>query len=237
MQHADRPERPASAVVALWIPLVHAALLVTVLLVLVWFGVGSPWGPSLAYADTRPPAASLQLEEEDAQAEQVLPPVPVPPREEWRLSGEMLRVLDYVARRYRVSALALEPVFAAAEQTARRVGIDPLLIVAVIAIESSFNPLAESQAGAQGLMQVIPRFHQDKFDAARGENALFDPLLNVQVGTRVLLEGLHRFGTLEHALQYYAGALNDPAAAYANKVFEMKRGLMSAAGRMEGSDA
>ncbi len=147
------------------------------------------------------------------------------------LSAEMARVRDYIARRYRVSSLALEPVLLAAEDSARSVGIDPLLVVAVIAVESSFNPFAESHVGAQGLMQVIPRFHMDKIGEDAGEDALFDPALNVRVGTLVIDEGLRRFGSLKAALQYYGGARNDATAAYYRRVMAMKQRLVTAAGR------
>lgn len=147
------------------------------------------------------------------------------------LSPEMQKVRDFVSRRYRVSDRALEPVLAAAESSGRKHGVDPLLIVAVMAIESSFNPFAESNMGAQGLMQVIPRFHLDKIGHDADEDALFDPLLNVHVGTLVLREGLQRFGSLQRALQYYGGALRDPNASYANKVLAMKRRLVIIAGR------
>ncbi|KON82037.1 transglycosylase SLT domain-containing protein [Azoarcus sp. PA01] len=147
------------------------------------------------------------------------------------LSSEMRRVRDYVARRYKVPTTMLEPVLAAAEHHGRTSGIDPLLIVAMMAIESSFNPLAVSSMGAQGLMQVIPRFHMDKIGDVDRKNPLFDPQLNVRVGTQVLAEGLRRFGSLQAALQYYGGARSDPQARYANKVLAMKKRLISAAGR------
>ena len=146
-----------------------------------------------------------------------------------QLSDEMERVRDWVAQRYRVSSVALEPVLATAEATAREAGLDPLLIVAMMAIESSFNPMAESHAGAQGLMQVIPRWHMDKIGDDAPEDALFDPVFNVQVGTQVLVEGLQRYGTLQAALQYYGGARNDPEARYTKRVLSMKARLASAA--------
>lgn len=145
------------------------------------------------------------------------------------LSEEMQRVRDWVSRRYRVSSVALEPVLAVAEESAKDAGLDPLLIVAMMAIESSFNPMAESNAGAQGLMQVIPRWHMDKIGEDAPEDILFDPLVNVQVGTKVLVEGLQRYGTLQAALQYYGGARKDPEARYSKRVMAMKRQLASAA--------
>ncbi|NMG15915.1 transglycosylase SLT domain-containing protein [Aromatoleum bremense] len=152
------------------------------------------------------------------------------------LSSEMRRVRDYVARRYKVPTTMLEPVLVAAEHHGRTSGIDPLLIVAMVAIESSFNPVAVSSMGAQGLMQVIPRFHMDKIGDVDRKNPLFDPQLNVRVGTQVLAEGLRRFGSLQAALQYYGGARSDPQARYANKVLAMKRRLVVAAGRGTGTD-
>jgi soluble lytic murein transglycosylase-like protein len=104
-------------------------------------------------------------------------------------------------------------------------------------VESSFNPFAESQLGAQGLMQVMPRFHMDKIGSEAGADALFDPQLNIKVGTEILRDGLRRFGDLEAALQYYGGALDDPAAAYAQKVLSIKDRLAGAARRAGTSSA
>jgi hypothetical protein len=211
--------------------LVHGSALIAGLFALVWLGAGYLEHESVGFIDTgmiEAHAATLEV-----PTPTVAPAVEAPVG----LSAEMQRVRDYVARRYRVSTRALEPVLVAAEQSGRSLGIDPMLIVAVMAIESSFNPFAESQLGAQGLMQVIPRFHMDKIGDDQGDDALFDPLLNIQVGTRVLVEGLQRFGSMQEALQYYGGARSDPNATYANKVMAMQRRLMSAAGRKAGSDA
>ena len=145
------------------------------------------------------------------------------------LSPALDRVRSYVARRYRVSQSALLEPLARAEQSAEELGLDPLLIVAVMAIESSFNPLAESTVGAQGLMQVIPRFHQDKIGPEATPNALFDPVTNVRVGALVIQEGLQRYGSLVSALQYYGGALKDENARYAKKVLSMQARLAAVA--------
>lgn len=153
------------------------------------------------------------------------------------LSLKMERVRDWVARRYQVSVEALEPVLAAAEEAGRDRGIDPLLIVAIMAIESGFNPRAVSGMGAQGLMQVIPRYHQDKIGTGRGKNALFDPEFNVHVGTQVLHEGLLRYGSLQEALQYYNGSLRDPLRRYTRKVMAVKRILVAVAAGQESISA
>jgi len=88
----------------------------------------------------------------------------------------------------------------------------------VMAVESRYNPVAESNMGAKGLMQVIPKFHAEKISEHGGESALLDPHVNIQVGAQILREYLRRFGETETALQMYAGAFDEPNSAYALKV-------------------
>ena len=146
------------------------------------------------------------------------------------LTPSMRGALDYVTRRYRVSQKALMPIFEAAQTTGRERGLDPLLIVAIIGIESGFNPLAESAMGAQGLMQIIPRFHRDKLPEGAGESPFLDPVTNVQVGVHVLQEAIRRRGGLIAGLQQYAGS-SDPEGPYASKVLAEKRRLEQMAQR------
>lgn len=155
--------------------------------------------------------------------------------EEPQLSEEMQRVRDWVASRYRVSPEALEPAFVEAELSAREAELDPLLIVAMMAVESSFNPQAKSHAGALGLMQVIPRWHMDKIGPDNDHTALFDPRINVQVGTLVLVEGLQRYGSLEAALQYYNGSRHDPEMRYTKRVMSVKRQLQKVLAKSSGA--
>ncbi|MGE5638518.1 MAG: transglycosylase SLT domain-containing protein, partial [Clostridia bacterium] len=98
------------------------------------------------------------------------------------------------------------------------VGLDPLLVLAVISVESRFNPVAESAMGAKGLMQIIPRFHRDKLEELGGDEAVLDPETNIRLGTRILQEYVYRTGTLEAGLQSYNGAASDESAQYAQKV-------------------
>lgn len=146
------------------------------------------------------------------------------------LSPQMRNALGYVQRRYKVSPEALVPVFEVAQMIGTEHRIDPLLILSIIAIESRFNPFAESSMGAKGLMQVIPRFHTDKLPAGANERALLDPVINVQVGVKVLEEAIRRQGGLVAGLQQYAGS-SDPAAGYATKVLAEKERLEQATRR------
>lgn len=144
------------------------------------------------------------------------------------LSAQMRGAMDYVSRRYRVAPDALEPIFATAQSAGRQLHLDPLLIIAVIGIESRFNPFSESVVGAKGLMQVMPRFHQDKLPEDADQAAFLNPVINVQVGARVLKESIRRNGGLENGLQQFAGAIGDPERRYATKVLAEKQRLEQA---------
>jgi len=154
-----------------------------------------------------------------------------------QLSPRLQAALEYSARRYRVSPQALIPIFEAAQQSADQLGLDPLLVISVIAVESSFNPLSESVMGAQGLMQVIPRFHKEKLPSDAGELPLFDPVINVAVGSKVLHEYINRRGSVVGGLLQFNGSLNDPSQAYANKVLAVKARMESVARRPANTSA
>lgn len=128
----------------------------------------------------------------------------------------------YLARRYKVALDATEQLVGAAHEAGARLGMDPLLILAVMAIESRFNPIAESVMGAKGLMQVIPKFHQDKLEEHGGEESVLDPMTNILVGTRILKDAMRRGGGLMPGLQLYAGAYSDEGQQYAQKVMAEK---------------
>ncbi|HJW04042.1 MAG TPA: lytic transglycosylase domain-containing protein [Azospira sp.] len=147
------------------------------------------------------------------------------------LTPRMRAALGYVARRYRVSSEALGPIFQAVQSTGTELSLDPLLIVAVIGIESGFNPLSQSVMGAQGLMQIIPRFHRDKLPEGAGQAPLLDPVTNVRVGAQALEESIRRNGGLMEGLQQFAGATKDEDQSYATRVLAEKQRLEQAARR------
>jgi len=148
------------------------------------------------------------------------------------LNPRMRGALDYVSKRYRVSTEALQPIFATAQVVGRQLRLDPLLIIAVIGVESGFNPFSQSVVGAQGLMQVMPRFHMDKLPEEADQSAFLDPVTNVQVGAKVLKESIRRNGGIEGGLQQFAGASNDPDRRYSSKVLAEKQRLEQAAQRL-----
>jgi soluble lytic murein transglycosylase-like protein len=134
-------------------------------------------------------------------------------------------VTEFIAKRYRVAERAVAGFVASAYRAGAEHSVDPLLILAVVAVESRYNPVAESVMGARGLMQVIPKFHPEKLLDHGGEDALLDPEVNIQVGAQILREYTRRFGDTETALQMYAGAFDEPTSQYANKVLAEKARL------------
>jgi soluble lytic murein transglycosylase-like protein len=150
------------------------------------------------------------------------------------LTPAMKAALEYVVQRYRVSADALKPVFEAAQVIAHERQLDPMLLIAVISIESRFNPFSQSPMGAQGLMQIMPRYHQDKLPDGAGDRPFLDPVINVRIGAQILHESIRRYGGLIPGLQSYAGALGDDEQAYASKVLAEKQRLDQASRRRDG---
>jgi soluble lytic murein transglycosylase-like protein len=132
-----------------------------------------------------------------------------------------------VARRYRVAQEAAGAVVRAAFFEGQRHGLDPMLILAVIAVESRFNPIAESEQGALGLMQVVPRFHMDKI-AAAGAASMLLPEANIAIGVRILKDSIRRGGSDAAGLQLYNGSFDDETRAYANRVLGERKRLEDA---------
>ena len=157
---------------------------------------------------------------------------PAEPAAEPRDAGQE-RLIRHLSRRFQVAAESIETMVDAAWRAAERAGLDPLLVLAVISIESRFNPHAESPYGAKGLMQIIPKYHRTRIAAQGGESALLDPEANITVGTQILQEYVRRTGTLEAGLQFYVGAYSDGSAGYAHKVMaerERLEGVMRSKG-------
>ncbi len=134
---------------------------------------------------------------------------------------------EQVSRRHRVARVLTEKymsdVYAAAEQFK----LDPLLLVALISVESAFNPAAESAWGAQGLTQVIPKYHLEKIALHGRDATLLDPKVSIFVGAQVLREYIRSAGSVEAGLQRYVGSIEDPEQVYSNKVLNEYRRLQS----------
>src|SRR5678816_514553 len=134
-------------------------------------------------------------------------------------------LVGYLTRRFSIAAAPTSVVVETAYRAAGETGLDPLLVLAVISIESRFNPIAESIMGAKGLMQIIPRYHLARLKEHGGEEAVFDPESNILVGAKILQEYVYRTGTLETGLQSYNGAPRDESGQYALRVLAERERL------------
>jgi len=121
------------------------------------------------------------------------------------LPKQQANIAFWLSKKYHV---APEPISALVEEAydlGPKNQLDPTLILAVMAIESGFNPFAQSNVGAQGLMQVMTRVHYEKYEGFGGNLAAFDPVSNLRVGVKILKDYIEKAGSLEGGLHMYVG--------------------------------
>jgi soluble lytic murein transglycosylase-like protein len=172
--------------------------------------------PAAALAPSAPPLAACVVPESEPAAQATLDSV-------------QQALVEHLARRYQIAAEPTGRIVETAYRAAQRMQLDPLLVLAVISVESRFNPIAESNMGARGLMQIIPKYHREKLAAHGGDEAVLDPESNILVGTQILREYVRRTGSLEAGLQYYNGASWDDSARYTQRVMAERQRLQVAA--------
>jgi hypothetical protein len=149
---------------------------------------------------------------------------------ELKLTREQLNVAKFIAARYSVEVDDAKQYVVLAYKAAKQYRVDPHLVLAVMSIESSFDPDAQSHAGAQGLMQVLTRVHKEKFAPFGGVTAAYDPESNIKVGAQILKEYLVRNGSEAGALKSYVGAaLMENDSGYGFKVLSQKARIVAAA--------
>lgn len=135
------------------------------------------------------------------------------------LPKQQAAVAFWLSKKYKVAPEPLSALVAEAYAIGAKAKLEPTLILAIMAIESGFNPFAQSPVGAQGLMQVMTKIHSDKYEDFGGKLAAFDPITNMRVGVKVLQGCIAQAGSVEGGLKYYVGAANLASdGGYANKV-------------------
>jgi hypothetical protein len=140
-------------------------------------------------------------------------------------------VTSWLAKRYRVAGDAANMLVSTAYTTAHEIKLDPLLILAVMAIESGLNPFAESPMGAKGLMQVMAKVHHDKFEEVGGAQAALNPVANIRVGAQILKDYVKRTGSVEGGLKTYVGAADmESDSGYGARVLAEYQRLKQVAG-------
>jgi soluble lytic murein transglycosylase-like protein len=146
-------------------------------------------------------------------------------------SKQQQNVTSWLSKRYRVAGDAATLLVSTAYSTASEIKLDPLLILAVMAIESGLNPFAESAVGAQGLMQVMSKVHHEKFKKVGGTQAALNPVANIRVGAQILKDYVTRGGSVEAGLKTYVGAAAfETDSGYGYKVLAEYQRLKQVAG-------
>jgi len=208
------------------------------------FGVMRPFGTQVAHPapDNALQQAADNDPESDAQSAAAAPLVPwskLGPTENVVIDAQdtnvmmsvqqQNRVANFLSRRYHVAETPVDALVHAAFDTGHEVGLDPLLLLAVMAIESGFNPYAESGVGAQGLMQVMSKVHSDKFSYFGGTSAALEPLPNIRVGALVLKDCIARGGSVAAGLRLYVGSTSPDDGGYGAKVLAERTRLRDVA--------
>ena len=194
------------------------------------YGADSPTAVALAVPDapasTATSLSALARQHAAAAARAAHAASPIP------MGVQLDSLRNYIARKYKVAYDATAVLVDTAYRVGREKKLDPLLVLAVIAVESSYNPLAESAVGAQGLMQVMPRVHRDKFqdlaDQGKAKPTALDPVANITVGSTILRDCIAQRGSVAGGLACYEGTSVDDG--YADRVQAERRRLALASG-------
>ena len=136
-------------------------------------------------------------------------------------------VADFFEKKYSLDRSKIEEYVSNTILIAKEVNIDPVLLLAVISVESNFNPNTKSHAGAEGLMKVMTAVHKDKYAIFGGTSEAAKPEVNIRVGAYILKYLIATAGSLRNGLKYYVGAANaEDDGGYADKVMAERNRLI-----------
>ena len=136
----------------------------------------------------------------------------------------------FIAERYRVPAGRARQIAKIAFRVSREHRVDPYLVLAVIAVESSFRPHVVNRHGAAyGLMQIAVHVHARRVEAAGGRERLFLIRPNIRIGVALLVQyGARVRAGVRHALWRYSGG----EYGYARKVLRLSAVLQRKAAEL-----
>ena len=136
-------------------------------------------------------------------------------------------VADFFEKKYSLDRAKIEEYVSNTILIAKEVNIDPVLLLAVISVESNFNPNTKSHAGAEGLMQVMTSVHKDKYALYGGTTEAAKPEVNIRVGAYILKYLIATAGSLRNGLKFYVGAANaEDDGGYTDKVMAERNRLI-----------
>jgi soluble lytic murein transglycosylase-like protein len=137
-------------------------------------------------------------------------------------------VADFFEKKYSLDRSKIEEYVSNTILIAKEVNIDPVLLLAVISVESNFNPNTKSHAGAEGLMQVMTSVHREKYALYGGTQEAVKPEVNIRVGAYILKYLIATAGSLRNGLKFYVGAANaEDDGGYTDKVMAERNRLIS----------
>jgi len=187
--------------------------------------------PDAALTDATQPGATVVLQDLRRDFNRFLDDNPDALATTGATSAQFQNLRRYLSRRYRVAQNVAGGLIQTAFVLGQSQGVDPQLLLAIIAIESRYNPFAESHVGAQGLMQVMPRVHRDKFEALGLDiSAAVESVPNLIVGTQIYTDCRRRRGSVAGALACYVGATGPGDGGYGAKVLAERRRIARASG-------
>ena len=188
--------------------------------------VPAPATPAAAPATPAAPAQATPTPPAPAAVPSPPPPKPV------QASKAQAAMAQWLGAKYRVSPAMLEILIVESDKLSKTYGLSPNLVIAVMAIESNFHPYIQSEAGAQGLMQVMPVIHAKRYEKFGGKSSFIDPIVSLKVGAEILRDCMKlKGGSEDEALRFYFGG-GASSGAYIDKVRAEQRRLNAvAAGR------
>ena len=216
LNNSDGASRPFFARPSVWIVMLTLNLALAAAITMSWkpdsvWALLFPQAKAYAIAKSRMPAAPA------SPASETLPIEPA-------LDPQAQKAAEYIASTYHIAKEASELIVRECFKSGKENSVDPLLVLAIIGVESGFNPISESEAGALGLTQTMPESHPEKIATIQKDQGhILNITDNIRLGTKIIGEYMRKFGNNPVlALQQYNGSLKDKTRVYSTKVLELR---------------
>ena len=141
---------------------------------------------------------------------------------------DFIKLENYIVNKYKnISNTDARNIVKTSYQYAQKRNLEHTLVLAIIEGESNFNKSIKSSANAVGLMQVIPKYHQETIKKAVNENtttksnSIYDIENNIASGTNIIRQYINKYKNIPIALQAYRGQHNN--MQYAKKILNFQQ--------------
>ena len=141
---------------------------------------------------------------------------------------DFIKLENYIVNKYKnISNIDARNIVKTSYQYAQKRNLEHTLVLAIIEGESNFNKSIKSSANAVGLMQVIPKYHQETIKKAVNENtttksnSIYDIENNIASGTNIIRQYINKYKNIPRALQAYRGQHNN--MQYAKKILNFQQ--------------